>query len=185
MSKIRLSEFAVALMYGPLLFCGVNYVMTETITMDIFILSVPTMIMTVILLYIHSVMDFDYDLKEGHYTVANIFNSQLDSLIVLKIFLILAYISLFGICIFDISDWQVLLALFTIPLGMDLYKSMTDFSLDNDSVPEHKWFHFPMENMAHIEKINAESFMVRMYQSRNLMIYFSFLIVIGLILSNL
>lgn len=185
LSKIRLSEVAVGLAYGPVLYGGVNYVMTETISYDVFILSVPTMIMTVVLLYIHTVMDFDYDLKEGHYTVANIFNSQLDALIILKIFLILAYVSLFGICIFDISNWQVLLALLTIPLSVDLYQSMMDYSLDNKSIPHHKWFHFPMENMERIEKMKAESFMVRMYQSRNLMMYFSLLITFGLILANL
>lgn len=185
LSKIRLSEVAIAVMYGPLLFLGTNYVMTKTFSSDVLVLAIPTMIMTVVLLYIHSIMDFDYDLKENHYTIANIFNSQLDSLVILKILLITAYISLFGICIFDISDWQILLALLTIPLSIDLYKSMTDFSIDNDSIPEHKWFHFPMENMERIKKLKAEGFMVRMYQSRNLMIYFSLLITLGLILANL
>lgn len=185
LSKIRLSEIAVGVTYGPLLFGGVNYVMTETLSPEVFLLSIPTMIMTVVLLYTHSVMDFDYDLKEGHYTIANLFDSQLDSLIILKILLIIAYISLFGICIFDISDWQVMLALVTIPLGMDLYKSMVLFSTDSKSVPVKKWFHFPMENMKQIEKINAECFMIRIYQSRNLMIYFSLFITLGLILASL
>ena len=185
LSKIRLSEVAVSLAYGPILFGGVNYVMTKTISWEVFVLSFPTMIMTVILLYIHTVMDFDFDLKEGHYTIANAFDSQLDSLIVLKIFIILAYVSLFGICIFDISDWQVLIPLITIPLSMDLFKSMTDFSLDNKSVPHHKWYHYPMENMERIEKLGAESFMIRMYQSRNLMIYFAIFLAIGLVLANI
>ena len=185
LSKMRLSEVAVALAYSPILFGGVNYVMTKTISWEAFVLSVPTMIMTVVLLYIHTVMDFEYDLKEGHYTVANAFDSQLDSLIVLKIFLILAYISVFGICIFDISNWQILLTLITIPLAVDLYKSMLDYSTDNKSIPEHKWFHYPMENMPRIEKLNAENFMIRMYQSRNLMIYFSLFFTLGLILANL
>ena len=185
LSKIRLSEVAVALAYGPILFGGVNYVMTKTISWEIFVLSIPTMIVTVILLYIHTVMDFEFDIKEGHHTIANAFDSQLDALIVLKILIILSYVSLFGICIFDISDWQVLLPLITIPLSMDLFKSMTDYSLDNKSIPEHKWFHFPMENMEHIEKLNAESFMIRMYQSRNLMMYFSLFLTIGLILASL
>ena len=185
LSKIRLSEVAVALAYGPILFGGVNYVMTKTISWEVFVLAIPTMIMTVILLYIHTVMDFEFDLKEGHYTIANAFDSQLDALIVLKIFIILAYVSLFGICIFDISDWQVLLPLGTIPLSMDLYKSMLAYSTDNNSVPEHKWYHFPMENMERIEKLGAESFMIRMYQSRNLMMYFALFLTIGLILANL
>ena len=182
LSKIRLSEVAVALAYGPILFGGVNYVMTKTISWEIFVLSIPTMIVTVILLYIHTVMDFEFDIKEGHYTIANAFDSQLDALIVLKILIILSYV---GICIFDISDWQVLLPLITIPLSMDLFKSMTDYSLDNKSVPEHKWFHYPMENMKRIEKLGAENFMIRMYQSRNLMIYFALFLTVGLILSNI
>ena len=185
LSKIRMSEVAVALAYGPILFGGVNYVMTKTISWEIFVLSIPTMIVTVILLYIHTVMDFEFDIKEGHYTIANAFDSQLDALIVLKILIILSYVSLFGICIFDISDWQVLLPLITIPLSMDLFKSMTDYSLDNKSVPEHKWFHYPMENMKRIEKLGAENFMIRMYQSRNLMIYFALFLTVGLILSNI
>ena len=38
LSKIRLSEIAIALMYGPLLFCGVNYVMTKTISWEVLFL---------------------------------------------------------------------------------------------------------------------------------------------------
>ncbi len=185
LSKIRMSEIAVALAYGPILYGGVYFVMTKTISWEVFVLSVPTTIVTVILLYIHTVMDFDFDLSEGHLTVANSFDSQLDSLIILKFLLVFAYISLLGICIFDISDWQVFITCLTIPLSIDLYKSMSDYSLDNTSVPEHKWFHFPMENMERIKKLNAESFMIRMYQSRNLMIYYASLLVIGLILAEI
>lgn len=184
-SKIRLSEIAVGLTYGPLLFGGVYYVMTKTVSTEVFVLSVPTMIMTVVLLYIHTVMDFEYDLNEGHKTIANSFDSQLDSLIILKIFLILAYISVALLCIFDIADWQIFLSWLTIPLAVDLYKSMTDYSTDSRSIPEKKWYHYPMENMKRIEKMGAESFMIRMYQSRNLQIYFALFLVIGLILSNL
>ena len=185
LSKIRLSEVAVGLTYGPLLFGGVYYVMTKTISPEVFVLAVPTMIMTVILLYIHTVMDYEFDLNENHKTIANSFDSQLDSLIVLKVLLILAYISVILLCIFDIADWQVFLSWLTIPLAIDLYKSMMDYSTDSSSVPEKKWYHYPMENMKHIEKMGAESFMIRMYQSRNLMIYFSIFLTIGLILSIL
>ena len=183
LSKIRLSEIAVALAYGPLLFGGVYFVMTKTISADIFILSVPTMVMTVIILYIHTVMDFEYDINEGHKTVANSFDSQLDSLIVLRVLLILAYLSIVLICVFDIADWQVFLSWITLPLAVDLFKSMKDYSIDSGSVPEHKWYHFPMENMKRIEKMGAESFMIRMYQSRNLQIYFAIFIAVGIILS--
>lgn len=185
LSRIRLSEAAVAIAYGPALYGGVYYVMTKTYSWEIMILCIPTMIMTVVLLYIHTVMDFDHDVNEGHYTIANLFDSQLDALVVLKALLVLAYISPIFLCIFDIADWQVFLVYITIPMAIDLYKSMSSFSVDPQSIPEHKWYHFPMENLKQLKKFNASAFMIRMYQSRNLMVYFSILLAIGIVLGVL
>ena len=183
LSKICLSELAVALAYGPILFGGVYYVMCGTFCTEVFILSIPTMIMTVILLYIHTVMDYEYDLAENKLTIANRFNSQLDSLIILKILLVLAYASVFLLCVFDILDWQVFLSYLTIPMAFDLYNSLEKFSCDESSIPTKKWYHFPMENMKTFQKKGEDAFMIRMFQSRNLMIYFSIFIVIAIILS--
>ena len=177
-SKIRLSELVIAIAYGPALFGGIYYVMTKTYSWEVFVLSIPTMLITVILLYIHTVMDFEFDINEGHNTIANAFDSPLDALVVLKWLIILAYLSPIILCILDIADWQVLLCWLTIPLAVDLYKSMVDYTVNSDSIPEHKWFHFPMEDMH-----GAPSFMIRMYQSRNLTIYYTVLFVIGLVLS--
>lgn len=178
LSKIKLSEFAVAMAYGPILFGGVYYVMMKTIDKDVFLLSIPSLIITVILIYIHTVMDFEFDIKEGHNTIANSFDSPLDSLIVLKWLLLLAYITPAILCIFDILDWQVFLVWATIPLAIDLYNSMIDYTTNPESIPEHKWYHFPMEDMR-----NAPNFMIRMYQSRNLTIYYSLIFSIAIILA--
>ena len=184
LSKICMSEICVALAYGPVMFGGVYYVMTGTYSADVLFLSVPSMLMTVVLLYIHTVMDYDYDLNEGHKTIANRFNSQLDSLVVLKALLILSYVSAVFLCIPDIVDWQVFLTFITVPLALDLYTSLSDYSIEPDKVPEKKWYHFPMENLEFFEKRGESSFMFRMYQSRNLMMYFSLMLVLGIILSR-
>ena len=184
-SRICLSEVLIAIAYGPALFGGVYYAMTGTYSTDAFIISIPSTIITVVLSYIHTVMDYEFDLNEGHRTIANRFDSQLDSLIVLKIFLILAYISVAFICIFDIADWQVFLTLLTIPLAVDLYKSLEMFSDNPEAVQDKKWYHFPMENWKKLEEKNAISFMMRMYQSRNLMIYFSLFLTLGIVISLL
>jgi len=185
LSRLRLSELAVGLAYGPLLFGGIYYVMTKSISPDVFWISLPTMFVTIILLYIHTIMDFDFDLKEGHLTIANIFDSQLDALVVLKILIILSYASLVLLCILDILDWQAFLVFLTIPLAVDVYVSMKDFSIDTKSVPERKWYHFPMENMRTITRMGAKGFMMRIYQSRNLMIYFGLFLVLAIILEKL
>lgn len=177
LSKIRLSELAVGITYGPALFGGIYYVMTKTYSTDALLLSIPSMIVTIILLYIHTVMDYEFDLNEGHKTIANSFDSQLDSLVVLKWLLILAYTTPILLCIFDILDWQVFLVWITIPLAVDLYKSMMDYSVNPESIPEHKWYHFPMEDMR-----GAPAFMTRMLQSRNLMIYYSLILSIAIVL---
>lgn len=183
LSKLKLSEVAVALAYGPALFGGVYYVMTKTYSWEVILLSLPTMFMTVILLYIHTVMDFEYDRKEDKQTLATSFDSPLDALVVLKWLLVAAYVSPLLLCIFDILDWQVMLVYLTIPLAVDMYKSMVDFTVNPKSVPENRWFHFPMENKERLIKLNAWAFMIRMYQSRNLMVYFSLLLSLAAVLA--
>lgn len=183
-SRICLSELAVALAYGPILFGGVYYVMTGTNSKEAFLLSIPTMLMTVVLLYIHTVMDYDYDVNEGKKTISNSFDSQLDSLIVLKILLTSAYLATILMCILDILDWQAMLVLLTIPLAADLYKSMCEFACNPERTPIRKWYHFPMENFEIFEKNGEASFIMRIFQARNLMIYFSILYIIGIIFST-
>ena len=139
--------------------------------------------MTVILLYIHTVMDYEFDLNEAKKTIANIFNSQLDSLIVLKVLLILGYASLVLLPIFDILDWQVFLVCLTIPLALDLYKSLKIFVTNPEGLPYKKWYHFPMENLKAFQDRGEAGFMFRMLQARNLMIYFSIFLVVAIILS--
>ena len=177
LSKIKLSEIAVAAAYGPALFGGVYYVMTKTYSKEVFLLSIPTMLVTVILLYTHTIMDYEFDKHEGKKTLANSFKTPAASLVILKWLTILAYASLPLLCIFDILDWQVFLVYLTIPLAIDLYKSMKEFAADPASIPPHKWYHFPMENL-----MGAPSFMIRIYQSRNLMIYFSIIFSLAIIL---
>lgn len=183
LSRFCLAELAVALAYGPALFGGVYYVMTGTYSKEVFLLSIPTMIMTVILLYIHMVMDYNFDINEGKRTIANSFDSQLDSLVVLKVFLVLAYLSPFLLCAFDILDWQVFSIYLTLPLAIDLFKSLEHYASNPKELPTKKWYHFPMERLEILEKNGEAAFMIRMYQARNLMIYFSFLLVIAIIFS--
>ena len=183
LSRICLSELAVALVYGPALFGGVYYVMTGNISIDVFILSIPSAIMTVVLLYIHTVMDYEFDLAEGKYTISNRFNSQLESLVVLKIFLTLAYLSLFLLLIFDILDWQIFVVFLTIPMAINLYNSMVEFSISPENTPQKRWFHFPMEKLDFFVEKGEGAFMFRMLEARNLMIYFSLFLIISIIIS--
>ena len=155
--------------------------MTGNYSIDVLILSIPTTIMTIVLLYIHMVMDYEFDKNEGKKTLANAFSTPEKSLVLLKAFLITAYLSLILTCIFDILDWQVFFVLLTIPLAFDLFKSLLEFTKNPDSVPKKKWYHFPMEKFDELKAKNEASFMIRMYQARNLMAYFSLIYILTII----
>ena len=70
---------------------------------------------------------------------------------------------------------KILLALITIPLGIDLVKSER-LHIREKKTPKKRWYHFPFEDWNDIKENRSESFMFRMYQARNLMIYTSCLI---------
>lgn len=179
MSNIRLSEFAVAMCYGPLLFGGTYYVMTGQFALEAFILSIPTMIFTVNLIYTDTFMDRDIDKKEGKKTLCGAFKTLFSALNFQKLLLLAGYLSVFIVGIFDIADWEIFLTYLTIPLAIDLINSIDLYIEHPDKVPEKKWYHFPFENWQEIKENNSAAFMFRMYQARNLMIYFSVLLAIS------
>ena len=90
--------------------------------------------------------------------------------------MIFGYLSVLLIPIFDIADWEVFFVYLTIPLSVDLHNSLIIYSNDTNSLPIKKWYHFPFEEWNDIKENRSTSFMFRMYQARNLMIYFSIIL---------
>lgn len=180
LSNIRLSEFAVALAYGPILYGGIFYAMTGRIVPEVFVLAIPTMIFTVNLLYTDTFLDKEIDKKEGKKTLVNFFNSDNDALMFQKYLMFFGYLSVFLVGIFDIADWEIFITYLTIPLAIDLFESLNLYSENILSVPNKKWYHFPFEDWDDIKTNRSEPFMFRMYQARNLMIYFSILLAISI-----
>jgi len=181
-SNIRMSEIMVGLAFGPLLFLGTYFVMTGKISLQPLILSAPSSIFTVNLLYTDTFMDKDIDKNEGKKTLVNFWNTD-DKALLFQIFLIaFGYISLLFLPIFNICNWRVLFGYMTMPLAIDLINSLKSYSKNNKSVPEKKWYHFPFEYWKEIEENRSPVFMFRMYQARNLMIYVSLIISISFLI---
>ena len=173
LSNICLSELAVGLVFGPLMFGGVYYVMTGKLTPEVFALSVAPMLFTVNLLFTDTFLDKDIDKKEGKRTLVSLFKTDENVLNFQKGLLTVAYLSVLLIPIFDISDWEVFFVFLTVPLASDLINSLKLYSEDKSVIPDKKWFHFPFEEWDDIKENRSQTFMFRMYQARNLMIYFA------------
>ena len=179
LSNRRFSELAVGMAFGPILFGGVYYVMTGTVEPAPFILSVPFSLFTVNLLYTDTYLDKNIDKNEGKKTLVSLFKTDADSLLFQKLLILSGYISICLLPVLKIADWKILIVLLTVPFAIDLIISTEMYS--KNIIPEKRWYHFPFEDWEDIVENRSVSFMFRMYQARNLMIYISVLSVLALI----
>jgi len=177
----RFGELLLAFAYGPLMFGGIYYVMTNEHSWEVIMLSIAPALFTVGLLYIHTILDYDFDLKENKYTLANSFSSKESALNFWVILIAIGYFFVFLCVIFDVLNWQAFLSYFTFVLVLDLYNSMLEYFNNKDSVPVIHWYNFPFEHQRELIESNRASFMFRLYQARNLMIYFSIFYVLSII----
>lgn len=182
LSYCGLSEFAVGLTFAPLLFAGVSFVMLGYFSKDILLMSLSTGLLTVGLLHTHALMDYDFDVKDKKKTLCTLLGSKNAGLIALGAMMALAYINIVvGVLFVDFPP-ATLLTLITIPLAVVLYRLMKLNIEHPEIVPERKFWMGPMDNWGEIVNNNAQSFMLRFYISRNIMMFFTILLCIGLLI---
>lgn len=178
-----LSEFAVGITFSPLLFSGVYFVMTKSFLWEAILISISTGLLTVVLLHVHALMDYDFDIKENKKTLCTILKSKQNAYIALVLMVLGAYINILvgiGLNIFPI---QYSLTFLTLPLGLELFRQMKLHITQQEVVPVRKWWMGPMDNWESIKASNAESFMLRFYIARNVMIFFALILTFAILIS--
>lgn len=172
LSNIRMSELAIGTAFGPLLFLGTYFVMTGTISFESLVISIPSTIFTLNLIYTDTLMDYDIDTKEGKKTFIRLF-SKTNGVLIQILLLTMGYFSLFKI---------VPIGVLTLPLAIDLLISDYKFAKDSSYLPKKHWYHFPFEEFEEIKQNRSVIYMFRMYQARNLMIYTSILMIVWILI---
>ena len=167
--RYRLCEIALCLIYGPILFGGICYVMTGQYDWKTIIVCLPTMFMTLNMLYTDTLMDYDFDKKIGKKTIANMFETKWKSLDFHKILLAIAYLSVSLTYVLDIADWEVFVSFGTIPMASNLLDAMKIYIVDSQK--------YDFDDIS----FESNTFMVRMSQAKNLMICFSLMFAIALL----
>ena len=182
-STAGLGELAVGLAFGPILFGGVNWVMTQSLNKEIFIISVIVVLFTIGLLYTNAMLDFDGDMASKKRTLCCRFKDKNRALIGYSFIYGFGYgILICSVCAKILSP-IFLITIFTFPLVIELIISMLIYNNDKDIIPPKKIWHFPFEGWNLIENDSIKSFRFRMYQARNIMIHTSLLICIARIIS--
>lgn len=177
-----LSEFAVGMTFGPMLFAGVSYVMLGFIAKNIMLMSVSTGLLTVGLLHTHALMDYDFDVIDKKKTLCTISGSKQNANIILGVMMAIAYINMAVGIYLKIFPKATSLTFLTIPLAVALCYLLDLGIKIPDFIPQRRFWMGPMENWADIEKNNAQSFMLKFYISRNIMMFFTLLLCLGILI---
>lgn len=176
-----LSEIAVGVNFAPLLFMGVSFVMLGFFPDDAVLLSVSTGLLTVGLLHTHALMDYDFDVKDNKKTLCTLLGSKQKSLYALGLMMIGAYLNILVGVLLELFSPTFLITFLTIPLSVELYKLMKLSIEKPEVIPERKSWMGPMDNWDEIVQNHAQSFMLKFYISRNIMMFFAILLCIGIL----
>lgn len=180
---VGLGELAVAIMYGPLLFEGIHYVMKGYFSPDILILSSSIAFFIVAFLYTHTLLDYDGDKCSHKKTIATYYDKN-TSLNILLLIYVTGYIAITAYAIYK-EYYLLLLTYITLPLVIALYKNMKIYNENKSYVPEIKWWNFPLGNWDYIKNEGTESFYLRLYLSRNINTYFTLIVCITILLEKI
>lgn len=181
LTYMYLGETAVFMIFAPLLFAGVSFVMLGYFTKEILLISIPTGLLTVGLLHTHALLDFDLDIKNNKKTLCTFLKTKNKSLAMLAIMMSAAYVNIVICILLNILPLAALATFITIPLAVTLYKFVKLNIEHPEIVPERKFWMGPTENWEELKKINAHGFTLKIYLSRNLMMFFTILLCISLL----
>lgn len=159
-NHIGFGEIVVGTIFGPILFYGVYYVMTNQIyNFEILPLSFCVFIFTIIVLDIHAFMDYDTDIQAKKRTLCTLFKFKQYAYLTICILVLIGYLlTLFLITNKIISNWGFLTFL-TIPQAHKLLKSIKKYNPENEN-----------------------EFMINFIMARNLTIAYEILLIFGIIL---
>ena len=182
LSSAGLSELAVGTAFGPLLFEGVFYVMCGRFSLKILFISILVVAFTVGLVYMNNILDYDSDVSSGKKSLCIRLGSKSSAALGLLVIYIIGYLA--SVCLAFYSGSIVYcLPLLTFPLAFAVYNSVRQFFTDKNFVPEVRWWNYPLDNWNKIKEAGTESFYLRLFLARNLMIWVSAFMLVAILIN--
>lgn len=150
LNNFALGELAVGLCFGVLLFMGVSYVMTSIFDINLVFISIPVSLLTVAVLYAHSLMDFDFDKQSGKFTLCQALRTKQNALYGLMVIYFITFLSTAVFIFKNILPLQMLVIVVLLPLVIKLYSLL---------------------------KNNPENFLVNFKLARNISLFYNLILV--------
>jgi len=184
LDHFALSEVVIGIVFAPLLYYGVFYVMTGTVSLPLMLMSISTGLMTIGLSYTHILLDCELDRKNSKTTLATLFSSPLSALNLQTVIILLAYLNIIICICFAQLPILSLLTLLSIPTAVELYRILKIHLTDPEQKIKRTFFMGFMENWKNIKEQGLDGFMIKFLTSRNLMVHFTLLLAISLLIDK-
>jgi len=128
---VALGEVTVFIFMGIVMVCGSYYVHTGKFTWQSVLLSLPVAGLVAAILHCNNIRDIDFDAAAGKRTLANVYgriwaNREYAALV------LGAYVAILALVIADISVWPVLISFMTLPVAIDLVRTVSGNSGPNE-----------------------------------------------------
>ncbi len=175
---IGLGEVLVGLLFSPFLYLGTYYVMTHGFSKELMLVAISTGLLVVGVLYTHMIIDFDNDKKDNKITLCRILKNKKNSLILLTLMTVGAYVNI-GILIWlKILSLKFLLVFLSLPNAYELIRLMIIHVYEPiDTITEKTFWMGPIDSWEEIKDIpQTRNFKMRICTSINLVTAFSLLI---------
>ncbi len=181
---LGLGELIVAIVFSPLMYLGVFYVMTGIYSIDVLLISISTGLLSVAVLHNHMLLDFKFDEQNRKITLCRFCKTEKRALLLLGSIILFAYLNIIFGVLFSFLSPLYLITFFSIPTAITLYKVMT-IHIENPNT-EVKTNIF-MGNTSEIKKAPDEqkSFLIKFIIVRNLLSIFTLLICISIVLDKI
>ncbi len=177
-----LGELVIFLMFGPMLMTGTYFAVCGGISPEIIWISCAVGLLVANIVYSHSIMDAEHDLKAGKYTMAHLMGSRrgqlgLSGFINFAPYLLIAA----GVCLKQLHP-AYLAVFLTLPLSIWLVGSLRDFVYEKPVEIVIKPWMGPIGNFDGYRKAGIDWFMLRWLAARNIVTFFCLIIIVASII---
>lgn len=181
-SYVALGEFVVAIMFSPLLYLGVYFVMTGNFSYELIPLAVSTGFLTVGLLHAHMLLDFDFDALNKKITLCSLAKSKQNALKTQVFIEVCAYLNILFFCAAGVISKYYLVSFLSLPTAVILYFLLKD---DDFSKNTPNILYGPLEKLSEYRQNNCYEFMLKFMTARNIMVEFTFFVCVAKILTEI
>lgn len=183
LSFVALGEIAVGVMFAPLLYTGVYYVMTGGFSWELFPVAISTGILTIGLLHAHMFLDIDYDKPNNKRTLCLLAGSKENAIRNQLYIMALGYINIIAFVLMQKIPNIYLITLLSLPTAVMLYKIMRAGIINPDEKIHTNIFFGILENMQEYKE--NRNFMITFMTARNVMVEFTILACVAKVLSEI